>query len=375
MRSRTDRAYAQRRRHKYKKQILIPLIGTAAFLFAAFILYICIFGFGASAESFYKLDVTEETSAAANSENVFYLSGSTLNCADKKGDVLWSVKFTAGAANVSVGDNLICVYSSDFATVLDSNGNHLYTLPSGEFKTKSAACGQNYTAFLSQTENAQYLRVFDKEGSEIYRGEYPDTEILEYGFYGSNDMLYTLTLDTTGISPVSRVSTVSPASKTLTGTVEVSDQLVRDIKFLNTDMILCGTSTLAVYDNFGNQVDSKMIYGLTGSDSTITENGYIYAFLPKSISELTTSCTVRIIGSVSGNDIDTNIQLPPGVEGAYVSKDKLYAVLSQSVYVYKLTGEFEKAVEAPAQITGVSKLSGDMLKINCSGDVYILTLD
>ena len=217
--------------------------------------------------------------------------------------------------------------------------------------------------------------MFDKEGSEIYRGEYPDTELLEYGFYGSNDMLYTLTLDTTGISPVSRVSTVSPASKTLTGTVEVSDQLVRDIKFLNTDMILCGTSTLAVYDNFGNQVDSKMIYGLTGSDSTITENGYIYAFLPKSISELTTSCTVRIIGSVSGNDIDTNIQLPPGVEGAYVSKDKLYAVLSQSVYVYKLTGEFEKSVEAPAQITGVSKLSGDMLKINCSGDVYILTLD
>lgn len=85
MRSRTDRAYAQRRRHKYKKQILIPLIGTAAFLFAAFILYICIFGFWRlPPKAFTSLTLRRKRPRAANSENVFYLSGSTLNCVVKK---------------------------------------------------------------------------------------------------------------------------------------------------------------------------------------------------------------------------------------------------------------------------------------------------
>ena len=375
MRGRSDRVFADRRRRRNKKQILIPLICAGAFLVAGVIIYLCVFGFAPAAENFYPLDVTSESQVAANTENVYYLSGTTLNCADKKGAKRWSIKFTSGAVNLSVSDTLACVYSSDFATVLSSEGEHMYTLPTSDYKTKSVKCGIGYTAFLSETEETQYIRVFNSEGSEIYRTEYPEEDILDYGFYGTNDSLFTLTLDTSGISPVSRVTTMSPATQSLTGTVDVTDQLIGDVKFVDTNMILCGTSTLSIYDNFGAQSDSTSIYGLSCSDSAITKNGYIYAFLPKDISNLTNSCTVRIIGQSGGTDIDTNIQLPPGVKGAYVSSNKLYCILENSIYIYKLSGEFEKTLEAPDTITAVTKLGEDKLKVACKEEVYLLIMD
>lgn len=168
---------------------------------------------------------------------------------------------------------------------------------------------------------------------------------------------------------------MSPATQSLTGTVDVTDQLIGDVKFVDTNMILCGTSTLSIYDNFGAQSDSTSIYGLSCSDSAITKNGYIYAFLPKDISNLTNSCTVRIIGQSGGTDIDTNIQLPPGVKGAYVSSNKLYCILENSIYIYKLSGEFEKTLEAPDTITAVTKLGEDKLKVACKEEVYLLIMD
>ena len=163
---------------------MIPLICAGAFLVAGVIIYLCVFGFAPAAENFYPLDVTSESQVAANTENVYYLSGTTLNCADKKGAKRWSIKFTSGAVNLSVSDTLACVYSSDFATVLSSEGEHMYTLPTSDYKTKSVKCGIGYTAFLSETEETQYIRVFNSEGSEIYRTEYPEEDILDYGFYG-----------------------------------------------------------------------------------------------------------------------------------------------------------------------------------------------
>ena len=102
MRRRSDKAFSERRRRRNKRQYLIPLICAAAFLVVGTLLYALIFGFGASAESFYPLAVTPETDVEVNGENVYYLSGSTLNCADKKGAELWRVKLTSGAVNLSV---------------------------------------------------------------------------------------------------------------------------------------------------------------------------------------------------------------------------------------------------------------------------------
>ena len=375
MRRRSDKAFSERRRRRNKRQYLIPLICAAAFLVVGTLLYALIFGFGASAESFYPLAVTPETDVEVNGENVYYLSGSTLNCADKKGAELWRVKLTSGAVNLSVSDTQICVYSSDMATVLTAQGDHIYTLSTTDYKTKSVRCGGEYTALLSQTQDAQYLRVFNSEGAEIYRCEYPAEEILDYGFYGSNDLLFVLTLDTTGTSPISRVTTISPATQALTGTVDIADQLISDVDFHDTDMLLCGTSTLAVYDNFGKQTDSSSIHGLMRADSSVGEGGYVYAFLPKDVSELTSSSTVRIIGSTGGTELDTNIQLPSGMKGVYVSQNKLYCVMADSVFIYKLSGEFERTLDAPAQIESVHKLGEDKLEICCKDRVYILIMD
>lgn len=374
MRRRKDKVFIERRKQRNKKQYMLPLAYAGGFLVVAFILYMLIFGFGPAAENFYSLNVTAQTNVKANDENIYYLSGSTLNCADKTGKEVWKVKFTSGAADLSVGENSVCVYSSDIATVMTAGGEHMYTIPTTDIKTIGVSCGSNYTAFLGKTDDAQYLRVFDNQGQEIYRGQYDLSGILDYGFYSDNDMLYTLTLDTSGISPVSRVTTLSPATKTLTGTVDVIDQLISDIEFIDADMLLCGTSTIGIYDSFGKQMDPTSIYGLTYSDSAITENGYVYAFIPRDISELTTSCTARIISKSGDNETDTNIQLPSGVMGVYVSSGKLYCVLSDSLYIYKLSGEFEKSIDAPDKITGVEKLGEGKLKISCKDEVYLMLM-
>ena len=97
--------------------------------------------------------------------------------------------------------------------------------------------------------------------------------------------------------------------------------------------------------------------------------------MPKDVSELTSSSTVRIIGSTGGTELDTNIQLPSGMKGVYVSQNKLYCVMEDSVYIYKLSGEFERTLDAPAQIESVHKLGEDKLEICCKDRVYILIMD
>ncbi len=375
MRKHSDRVFKERRKLRNKRRLLLPVACTSGFLVVALIIYLLIFGFGPAADNFYPLEVTSEAEVVANSKNIYYLSGATLNCADNKGREKWKVKFTSGAADLSASEDLICVYSSDFATLLTDDGEHMFTIPTTDIRTKSVRCGMGYTAFLGETEDAQYLRVFDTEGAEIYRSEYGISDILDYGFYGANDILYILSLDTAGISPVSRVTTISPATQALTGTIEINDQLISDIKFLDTNMLLCGTSTLSNYDNFGKPTDSTSIYGLSLSDSALSGSSYVYAFLPRDISELTTSCTARIVSSTSKGETDTNIQLPSGVLDAYVSSTKLYCILQDSVYIYKLTGEFERAVEAPSQITGVEKLGDGKLKVCCKDTVYLLLME
>lgn len=375
MRNRRDSAFSERRRRKNKRQYLIPVICAAAFLALGILLYVIIFGTGASAESFYSLSVTPETQVEVNGKNVFYLSGSTLNCADKTGAELWRVKLTSGTVNLSASDAQICVYSSDMATVLTAQGDHRYTLSTTDIKTKGAKVGQDCTALLSSTDEGQFLRVFNGEGSEIYRSESSSADIIDYGFYGQNDLLYVLTLDTTGTSPISRVTTISPSTQSLTGTVDVTDQLISGVSFWDTNMVLCGTSTLTEYDNFGKQTDSSSIHGLVAADSCVTENGYIYAFLPGNASDLTSSFTVRLIGRTDRQDTDTNIQLPSGMKGVSVSQNKLYCIMMDSVYIYKLSGEFERTIETPKQIESVKKLGSNMLELCSKDEVYILTME
>ena len=67
--------------------------------------------------------------------------------------------------------------------------------------------------------------------------------------------------------------------------------------------------------------------------------------------------------------------VPMERQSSVISSNKLYCILENSIYIYKLSGEFEKTLEAPDTITAVTKLGEDKLKVACKEEVYLLIMD
>ena len=83
--------------------------------------------------------------------------------------------------NLQVGNQIICLYNEDTATVLDCNKIPLFNIPASDFKINQVVCGKNTIAMLCSMpeNNKKYLRIFDAAGTELDRIEITTTSFLE----------------------------------------------------------------------------------------------------------------------------------------------------------------------------------------------------
>lgn len=373
MEYRKNSAYARGKRSKNRKRYLVAA-GVFVALVLLIFLYLLLFTdvFTPPAEEI-ALNAGPTATVLSANDSYYYMKGTTLYCANAKGEEIWTLKFTsAGSLNVAVSDTLVCVYDENTANVYDHQKNLLFTVPQSQFRIKNVDVGKNAIAMHTTIagQEVEYLRVFDSTGTELDRLEIENNRVLQFGLYGEGDSLWYLTLDTSGVTPISQVVTCNPSQKKLTGIKEVYDQLVEGVYFLGTDMYLSGTVSLQSFDTFGEKLrDEITIYGQTLADTATTDDDIYFAYVPRSQAEGGTSYTVRVFSS---SGIDTLIQLPKGIKYFAVTPERIYCFSEDTLYVYKNSGEMERQEPLNLTLTGMSRLAEDKVLLRTSTAVYAM---
>lgn len=358
------------------KRKTLLLLATAA-LFVLGLLFLIFFTdlFGSS-DPFVSTGLSPSVDIkAANEKTVFYLKGSTLYKTDRNGKVIWSFKFSSGQVDMEVGESIVCIYNEESAALLDSDKTPLFNIPSSDFIISDVICGKKSVALLCTIEEdpTTYLRVFDTSGTELDRIEISDASILKFGFYGDNDALWYLTLDTTGAVPISRVHTALPSQQLMTGLYEVYGQLVSDVCFLGSDIYITNATALTSYDTFGEEISEWLIYGSKLADFVETKNDLILAYIPTPVVGSNDAIyTVRIL---SKGGKDTLIQLPAGIEHFALSENYIYCFGDNNIYLYTHSGEFYKSITPEFTITSFEKLCDDLVLLGGGQESYLFALD
>ena len=322
-----------------------------------------------------NLPVSSEAVVEAGGESIYYMKGTTLTCVNSRGEEQWSSKFPAGQQSLAVSDSLICLYDSAAATVVDVQRNPLFTIPQSDFTILDVVCGRESIAVLCQTtddgQTTQFLRLFDTSGKEISRIDQEKAEVLSFGFSGSGESLWYLTLDASGVEPVSQITTYNPAQNTMTGLYQIYDELVDRVVFYGGDMYTCGTTYLSVYDTFGKKKADTLTYGTHCAATYAGERSMLFAFAPYAGAEEDIP-TVRVL---STGGVDTLLQLPEGVRSVALSESRLYAFCGSTVYVYQVSGEFEKTIELGLEAKSVRALTGRCVLVNSGIAQYLMNIE
>ena len=372
----------KKRKTRHQKNVIIRIaLRVAAIVVAAVVLvmiYLALFTDAFKPKSrLTKADIPETAKITATSENLYYFSGKTLTSVNRDGKVEWQSKFEGEDLRIAASDQLICIYNETLASVLDVEKNILYSIPSSGFTFHEAQCGKNSMALLcslQDAENMEYIRVFDLQGTEIYRVTNEEIKTMNFGLSGANDNLWMLTLDTTGVEPISRISLSSPAQNALTGTVEITDQLVSDIYFFDTDMYVSGTNSLTQYDTFGNKGSSTLVYGLKCIDAAYSGNNYALLYVQRDTENASNAVAMRILAKNSSGETDSFLQMPEEAIAIHTSTSHVYCFLKDSVRVYALTGEFMEEHELDFEIKSTKKITSNEVLLYTQDDVYIMNL-
>jgi len=365
--------------NKRKVRLTLPkILAIAGGVVAAIVLVlVLVFLFGNNIgrpHSAVQMPIANIDNAIVMGDGMYYLKGTALIYAEAGED---RKRFETGFKDVphlTSSDTMICVYDSQQAYVLSADMELLFSMPISAYVIESMEPGKDCVAVLTRMADGsegQFIRIFDSAGQELMRNEVT-SETLKFGLYGDKDDLWYLTLDTSGAYLLSNITTISPSQQKTTGLVSIADQLVADILFNGTDMIVSGTKYQTVYDIFGDTVSEELIYGQALEDTVINESGkYFLVYVPRKVTEEGFFYTARLL-SLDGSDV--LIQLPAGIHSISLSERNVYCFAENTVYIYDYSGKYIDKLTFEFDIEDTRKLSDTLLLMDTSSGVYVFTM-
>lgn len=324
---------------------------------------------------FFFSSVPYESTMATGGNNVYFMRGTNLVCADYYGNEKWTSKFSAGELNLVAANAAVCVFDDYSANVFDPSGNVFFTVARSDFKIISIKLGNKTMAIYASSiedPDSRYMLVYDYTGKPLSTTKVEDEMLLKYGIFGTNDTFWTLSLVTKNVLPVSQITTSNPIQNKITGVVRIDDQLVSDVYFRDLDMYLLGTIHLYKCNTFGVRKSDTLTYGLACLDTAEPPGDIAFLFAPRDSVDSGMYFTARIITD-SGKD--SMLQLPEGVFALHLSQSKVYCFAPTGVYIYNFNGIYEQKLESGFLITGVKKLSDSAVLLQTQDNLcYYLPL-
>ena len=362
------------KKNKTPQVILLALVLVAVI---AALLYFsgAVGGFGGDMKAI-KLRCVAGQKVTPFGNSVLYYDGTTLFCLNATGGEKWSYTLGSDAGFSCEGGTLVAWVGNQLF-VFDENGRSTYNDHLSEGTVQFAKAGTRYVAAVVGSGISPTLIIKDLEGITVIEEQaaYEDAIVLDAGFFGDGEYLWTTSLDVYGTVPEMTLYT-RQVGKWNSGAVSLGESLCYAIRYSGNRLNVMTTRQLLVYDYRGTQDKSAtmLLYGWRLVDWTESRSTAELLFAPSRQTEEGGFITeLRLIQGTK----DTRITLPTNCVGAALFRSRIYAFGQDSIFRAGYRDNRFTAFSLPlnrpvTEFFGI--LSGGSALLACGNDVYLVTL-
>lgn len=369
-----------RRRRINTRTIIIICAAAAAGVFALLFFLGVLPRFGAVG-GVKALDFSLPDNVTANDSGLLYNQNDTLHLIQPSGEAVWSLNLDIAGATTETSKDLIVNYSGRAMQVMKFNKEQLFST-SLDNDIKRVAAGKGTVAVLSDSvsaetgENVSYLQLFgtgaDKSRweqiSQIDSFGSSTKQVLDFGFHGDSDMFWVLSLDTSGVTPTSSITTFKPDGSPTTS-IPINSEIVENVFVTDSSIFASGTNTLASYTYFSTKQAEQQIYGWKEAAASVEPAAVKLAYAPRSKS------TEMDAARIYSTDLSmTQVRLPRNVFSLAVTQNKLYAITSETAYIYGMDGALERQLPLGSNMTRAKQISDKVLVLWDNQKSYIMEI-
>lgn len=323
---------------------------------------------------FKETDTPLPQTVQANENGILYSEDSTLFLRDKKGGAMWDLKLETADTKFTSSSSLICTYAQANLQALSYTKEQLFSA-SAASEILAARCGKTTVAVLTGAADEAtgktyyYLTLFNAKG-QAGQIEFKARQVIDFGFTGDSDTLWSLSLDSANVTPVSYITTYKSDGAPI-GSIENNTQIIERV-YLTADTIYAsGTNNIFSYNFFGEKQHEALIYGWEPTAASVTQTGFEAAYKPRS-----SLASIESAKLFSKDLAETVMYLPPKTLGVAVTQNRFYAYTPNSVYTYQLSGELEKTTKLEYTLTGIKQLSDSLVAAwDKEGKSYLMQLN
>lgn len=303
---------------------------------------------------------------------ILYYDGSALHALNEQGRQIWN--YAVGVdAGFSVDSGGVAAWSGTMLSLLTSEEGLTQFSGSMEGEILAARMGTVYSAVQTGEEHNSVMLVLDASGRQVDRIELKNQTLLDFGFFNNDALLWVMSLDTEGTTPMCSISTYRPG-KMLAGSITDATQVLYEVLFQSSRIRAVGTTHIKDYDYTAKEIaDNRMlVYGwyLIGMDEKAANPLMVFAPTEQSTGATGVSDLRLIRGQM-----DESVRLPYPATAVQAREDTIYAFTNQYLMTFRL-GETKAVTHAlPLYVESVLGITQSKKAIVTSGGaVYLLTL-
>lgn len=308
-------------------------------------------------------------------DRILYYDDNTLFCLSSGGNELWSQTIGSGA-KFRASDRQVVIWNDNQVQVLDRNGRSTYSDRLSE-RVQFAVVGNKYVAIVTGEGVSPTLSIRDLDGSilDSESNNYTDLMVLDCGFFGNDEYLWTTALDVYGAVPETTMHTYRVGQMN-TGNVSLGEPLTYAIVYSGNYLNVVNTRQLRLYDYRGtiSPEDTTLVYGWQLVGSTVTSGHPYLLFAPVLQTDVTGSFSeLRLLHGSK----DSRYSLPDTCLGATIYNKRLYAFSADSLYRADLDAQRFSALNLPLEnaVTDYLGMTSDgVALLVCGTEVYAVSV-
>ena len=308
-------------------------------------------------------------------DRVLYYDDSTLFCLSTAGSELWSVQVGSGA-RFHAGSRHVVVWTTNQLQILDRNGRSTYNDRLSETIQFARVCDK-YVAIVTGDGVSPTLTIKDMDGGLVDTevNNYADLMLLDCGFFGDSEYLWTTALDVYGAVPETTMHTYR-VGQLNTGDVSLGEPITYAVVYSGSYLNVINTRQLRLYDYRGTQNtdNTVLVYGWQLVGNTPTSGDPYLLFAP--VLQTDTAGSFSELRLLHGKT-DTRYSLPDSCVGAAIHGKRLYAFSGNSLYRADISAQRFTALRLPVDGTVTDYLgmtSNGVALLVCGTSVWAVSV-
>ncbi|OQB25436.1 MAG: hypothetical protein BWY11_00395 [Firmicutes bacterium ADurb.Bin182] len=242
-------------------------------------------------------------------------------------------------------------------------------------QVRKVRCGGEFVAVLKSENGAETLQIFNGSGTQVDQISFESSFLIDFGFYTSeSEILWTLSMETSGSEPISTITTYDLTKSATTGVINIQSHLIEEIKYSRNSLFVADTNHLTRFNPVRNNESWRiMIYGWRLADSIIADKPY-FLLIPRGATSLS---TVKLLSVKEGDipdETESVIHLPVNTVGAYLCSDKLIAVTPNEILTHSTTGNAEGKAALETTVDRAEKLDSAHILLQSGSKLFIVTI-